>query len=160
MEVSSGTVGNDNELARQRLSSSKGVSIPTFHRTHESQLVWRISVFASGGKMTGDAPYARTGLPLRHRVILDSVAHCWVPARTPTVHSAFTEGGRGWPQTRFTRHHQNDKTKVTAPRLGHEHGCGAGLLKPQIYEAATDKNTFTSPPQIQERPNRQPSPRF
>ena len=32
------------------------------------------------------------------------------------------EGGRGWPKTRFTRHHQNDMTKVTAPRLGDQHG--------------------------------------
>ena len=54
-----------------------GVSIPTFHRTHESELVWRIQVLqcgstitedkltntsASGDKMTGDAPTARTGL--------------------------------------------------------------------------------------------------
>ena len=51
--------------------------------------------FASGEKMTGDAPTARTGLALCHRVILDSVAHWWVPARTPTVHQCFY-GGRPW----------------------------------------------------------------
>ena len=84
---------------------------------------------------------ARTGLALCDRVILDSVVWHTGGSRQghPRYTSAFTEGGRGWPETRFTRHHQNDKTKVTAPRLCHEHGSGAGLLKPQIYEAATDK---------------------
>ena len=42
------------------------------------------NTFASGDKTTGDAPTARTGLALCHRVTLDSVAHWWVPARTPT----------------------------------------------------------------------------
>ena len=37
MEVRSETVGNANELAMQRLSSSRGVSIPTCHRTRALQ---------------------------------------------------------------------------------------------------------------------------
>ena len=36
-----------------------------------------------------------------------------------------------------TRHHHNDKNKVITPRLGYQHGSGAGSLKPQIYEATT-----------------------
>ena len=47
------------------------------------------------------------------------------------------------------RHAPRDTTKTTtprfaAPRLGYQHGSGAGLLKPQMYEAATelgDKNS-------------------
>ena len=117
------------------------------------------NTFASGDKMTGDEPTARTGLALCHSVILDSVAHWWVPARTPTVHQCF-HGGRPWvAHNKLHAQHRNDKTKVIAPRLGYQHGGGVGLLKPQIFEAATelgDKNTFTSPPQIQERPNRNP----
>ena len=82
------------------------LSIPTWHRTRESQLVWRLTVsrcktpsqwtssqttntFPSGDKMRGDA---RTELALCHRVILDSVAHWWVPARTPTVHQCLHWG--------------------------------------------------------------------
>ena len=76
--------------------SSRCVSVPTFHRTRESQLVWRITVFTMrntitedkltnkfevGDKMTRDAPTARTGLALCHRVILDSLAHWWVPGK-------------------------------------------------------------------------------
>ena len=38
---------------------------------------------------------ARTGLALCRRVFLDSVAHWWVPARTPTVHQCLY-GGRPW----------------------------------------------------------------
>ena len=65
------------------------------------------------------------------------------------------------------RHAPRDTTnttrpRFTAPRLGYQHGSGAGLLEPQIYDAATelgDKSTFTSPPQIQEKPNRNPSAR-
>ena len=52
------------------------------------------NTFAVGDKMAGDAPTARTGLALCHRVILDSVAH-WVPARTRTVHQCLY-GGRPW----------------------------------------------------------------
>ena len=51
--------------------------------------------------------------------------------------SASTEGDRGWPETRSARHHHNDETKVITPRLGYQHGSGAGSLKPQIYEATT-----------------------
>ena len=43
--------------------------------------------------MTGDAPTARTGLALCHRVILDSVARWWFPARTRAVHQCL-HGGR------------------------------------------------------------------
>ena len=67
------------------------------------------NTFASGDKMIGDAPTARTGSALYHRVSLDSVAHSWVLARTPRYTSASTEGGRG--VARDTRHHHNDKTK-------------------------------------------------
>ena len=28
--------------------------------------------------------------------------------------------GRGWPTTRYTRHHQHDKTKVTVTRLSYQ----------------------------------------
>ena len=65
------------------------------------------NTFAYGDKTTGDAPTARTGLALCHKVILDSVAHWWVPARTPTLHQCLY-GGRPWV-ARDTRHHHNDK---------------------------------------------------
>ena len=50
----------------------------------------------------------------------------------PRYTSASTEEGRGWPETRSTRHHHDDKTKVTLTRLGYQHGSGAGSLKTQI----------------------------
>ena len=37
----------------------------------------------------------KEGLALCHRVTLESVAHWWVPARTPTVHQCLY-GGRLW----------------------------------------------------------------
>ena len=135
------------------------VSIPTFHRTHESQLVWRITVYKcetpsrtssqTRSRMRRQIDRRRTNrthrvgaLPQSHPGLCGTLA---APGKdTPPYISASTEGGRGWPKTRFTRHHQNDKTKVTAPRLGYQCGSGAGLLKPQIYEAATklgDKNS-------------------
>ena len=64
------------------------------------------NTFASGDKTTGDAPTARTGLALCHRVTLDPVAHWWVPARTPTVHQCLHVGG--------PRHSPRDTTR---PRL-------------------------------------------
>ena len=70
-------------------------------------------------------------------------AHWWVPGRTHTVQQSFTEEGRRWPETSSTRHHHNDKTKVTVTRLGYQHGSGGGLSKPQVHEATTelgDKN--------------------
>ena len=70
------------------------------------------NTFAVGDKMTGDAPTARTGLAFCHRVILDSVAHLWVPARTFTVHRCLFGGRAVGPRHAPTRHHQNDKTKV------------------------------------------------
>ena len=47
------------------------------------------------------------------------------------------------------RHAPRDTTKTTrprftAPRLGYQQGSGAGLLKPQIYEAATELGERTS----------------
>ena len=64
--------------------------------------------------------------------------------------------GRPWVGP---RHVPRDTTittrpRFTASRLGYQHCCGAVVLKPQMYEAATefgDKNTFTSPPQIQKK---------
>ena len=87
-----------------------------------------------------------------------------VPARTPTEYQCF-HGGRPWV-ARNQLHTTNTKStrpRYTAPPFGYQHGVGAGSLKPQNYEAATklgDKNTFTSSSQVQERPNRKPSPRF
>ena len=51
-----------------------------------------------------------------HRVTLDSVAHWWVPARTPTVHQCF-HGGRPWvarglPDTRSTRRPPTNDNKT------------------------------------------------
>ena len=112
MEVRSGTVGNDNEFARQRLSSSRCVSIPTFHRTHESQLVGGITVFASGGKMTGDAPHAQGW-----RSVTESFWTLWCgtlagPGKdthgTPVLSRREAVGG--------LRHASRDTTKTTRPR--------------------------------------------
>ena len=88
----------------------------------------------NGDKMTGDAPIARTGLALCHRVILDSVAHWWVPARTRRVHQCHF-GGRPWvAHNKVHAQHQNDKTKVTAPRLGYQHSdSSSARVKLQMY---------------------------
>ena len=121
------------------------------------------NTFASRDKMTGDAPRARTGLALCHRVILDSCGTLVGPGKdahgTPVPLRKKAVGG---PKKAS---HDNTKTtrpKFTASRLGYQHGSGAGLLRRQIYEAATKldgKNTFTSSSQTQGRPNRKPSPR-
>ena len=71
------------------------------HRT-EDKLT---NMFASRDKMTGDAPIARTGLALCHRVILHSEAHCWVPV--PLRREAV-----GGPQPA-----SHDTTNTKRPRL-------------------------------------------
>ena len=54
------------------------------------------------------------GSALGHRVTLDSVAHRWVPARTPTVHLCPEKESRGWPDTSSTRRPPtNDNTTKT-----------------------------------------------
>ena len=105
-------------------------------------MVWRITVtrcrntitenkltstFASRDKMAGDAPSHARGW----RSATESSWTLWHAGGSRQGHprntSASTVGGPGWPETRFTRHHQNDKTKVTAPRLAYQlfgHSCG------------------------------------
>ena len=109
IEERSGTVGNDNELARQRLLSSRGVSIPTCHRTQVSQSFGEFQVSQCGTPSQRTSSQTRSQAETRrqethrphaqgslcHRVTLDSVAHWWVPARTPTAHQCF-HGGRPW----------------------------------------------------------------
>ena len=54
------------------------------------------------------------GLALCLRVTLDSVAHRWVPARTPTVHRCPKREGRGWPDKlhdKTDRPHDKDKSQ-------------------------------------------------
>ena len=54
----------------------------------------------------------REGLALCHRVILDSVAHWWVPARTPTVRQCL-HGGMPWVARSNLHETTNDnKTKT------------------------------------------------
>ena len=98
------------------------------------------NTFASGDKTTGDAPTARTGLALCHRVTLDSVAHWWVPARTPTVHQClYGREAVGGPRHSSTRHHQQrqDQGYHATPWLP-TWVAEASSLKPQIYEATTE----------------------
>ena len=77
--------------------------------------------------MTGDAPVASTGLALCHRVTLDSVAHWWVTARTPTVHQCHY--GRWVAHNKVHAQHRNDKTKATAPRLSYQHSDSSPACK-------------------------------
>ena len=127
-------VGIDNELARQRLSSSRGVSIPTCHRKRDSQLVWRITVsrckntitedklantFASRNK-TGNAPTAHTRLALRHRVTLDAVAHWWVPARTHGTPVLVRRKAVGGPQPASHDNTETTRPRFTASRFGYQ----------------------------------------
>ena len=137
IEERSGTVGNDNELARQRLLSSRGVSVPTCHRTQVSQSFGELQVsqfgtpsqedkltntLASGDKTTGDAPTARTrvgALPHSHPGLCGTLVGPGKDTHgTPVL---LRREGRGWPETRSTRHHHNDETKVVTPRLGYQH---------------------------------------
>ena len=74
---------------------------------------------ASGDKMTGDAPTARIGLALCHRVILDTVALWCVPARTPTVHQCLY-GGRPFVA--------QDNTLRAAPPKRQDEGYSAHAL--------------------------------
>ena len=100
--------------------------------------------------MTGDAPPARTGLSLCHRVILDSVAHWWVLARTPTVHQCLY-GGRPWVA--------QDTLHATPPKR-QDHGLQRHALvtnmfaEPVCCNRAWGQEQFTSPPPIQEGSNR------
>ena len=99
-------MGNDNELAGQRLSSSRGARIPTFHRTHESPLVWRITVLQCGDKMTGDAPTARTGaLAQSHPGLCGTLVG---PGKD--THGTRREAAGG------PRHASRDTTETTRPR--------------------------------------------
>ena len=76
---------------------------------------------ASGDKMTGDAPTARTGLALYHKSHFGLCGTLVGPGKDTTRYtSASTEGGRGWPHNKFHAQHRNDKTKITAPRLGYQ----------------------------------------
>ena len=72
---------------------------------------------------------------------------------TPVPLQRKTVGG---PQPASHDNTETTRPRFAASRFGYQHGSGASLLKPQIFEAATkldDKNTFTSPPQIHERPS-------
>ena len=87
------------------------------------------NTFASGDKMTGDAPTARTGLALCHRVILDSVALVGPGKDAHANPVPLLREAVGGP-----RHAPRDTTKTTrprftAPRRGYQHGSGAGVLK-------------------------------
>ena len=99
------------------------------------------NTFASKNKMTGDAPTARTGSATESSWTLCALVGPGKDTHgTPVPLRREAVGG--------PRHASSDTTKTTrprftAPRLGYQHGSGAGLLKPQIYEAATelgDKN--------------------
>ena len=108
------------------------------------------NTFASGDVMTGDAPTARTGLSLCHRVILDSVAHWWVLARTPTVHQCLY-GGRPWVA--------QDTLHATPPKRQDQglqrHALVTNMFaEPVCCDRAWGQEQFTSPPPIQEGPNR------
>ena len=150
IEERSGTVGNDNACSTALIveqgcrysnipqNTWVTIGLDNFSFTMRNTITEDklTNTFAVGDKMAGDAPTARTGLALCHRVILDSVAH-WVPARTRTVHQCL-HGGKPWV-ARDTLHHTTKTTRprFTASRFGYQHGCGSGLLKPQIYEMTT-----------------------
>ena len=79
----------------------------------------------------------KEGLALCPRVILDSVAHCWVSARTPTVHQCL-HGGRPWVARHklhetTTDKRQHDKDKVLRQMCFQETGVDTHL---QSYMAA------------------------
>ena len=106
------------------------------------------NTFASGDVMTGDAPTARTGLSLCHRVILDSVAHWWVLARTPTVHQCLY-GGRPWVDTLLATPPKRQDQGLQRHAL-----VTSMFAEPVCCDRAWGQEQFTSPPPIQEGPNR------
>ena len=89
-------------------------------------------------------------LSLCHRVILHSVAHWWVLARTPTVHQCLY-GGRPWVA---------QDTLHATPPLRQDQGLQRHALvtnmfaEPVCCDRAWVQKQFTSPPPIQEGPNR------
>ena len=100
--------------------------------------------------MTGDAPTARTGWSLCHRVILDSVAHWWVLARTPTVHQCLY-GGRPWV-TQDTLHATPPKRQDQGLQ---RHALVTNMFaEPVRWDRAWGQEQFKSPPPFQEGPNR------
>ena len=120
------------------------VSVPTRHRTQETQLVCRNTVTHCGALFTGQAhkhvrkrrQHDRRLTNRTHRL----AAHWWVPVGT---HTGLQQASRDTTKT--------TRLRFTALRLGNQDGSGTSLNKPQICEAATefsDKKTFTSPPQI------------
>ena len=154
-----------NSLCRQHLPFvflSDGVSHSTKHVSHD----WFGESQFYDGKLHRKGPAHKHGRKRRqddrrptnrtHRVCALPQSH---PARTPTEHQCLY-GGRPWV-ARDTLHATPPKRQALVANIEAE----PILLTPQIQEASTrlsDKNTITitSPPQIQERPNRRPSPRF
>ena len=134
----------------QCLSSSRGVSIPTCQRTRELQFHdaehhhrghahKHVRKPRQDGRRRTDRTHT-VGALLPMPSCLGIGGHTGESRQGhPRYTSASTEEGRWWPETSSTRHHHNDKTKVTIiTRLGFLHGSGAGLSKPQVHDATAE----------------------
>ena len=94
--------------------------------------------------------HTQQGLALCHRTTLDSVAHWWVPARTPTVYQCTNWEGSGWTDANSTKttndNRQQDTDKrqdkrvfrkqVSTHTLDNLHGGGAS--SPQFHEVLSN----------------------
>ena len=76
-------------------------------------------------RLQQDQPH-KEGLALRHRVTLDSEAHQWVLARTPTVHRCRTGKAVGGPQPAPRDDHRQTTTRQ---RQVLSHTCFQGVVK-------------------------------
>ena len=102
---------------------SQSTSITVSQCGTPSQRTKVTNTFANEDKTTVDAPTSRTGLAL-----CSGCHPAWTegtlvgPGKDTHGAAVPTEwGGRGWPTTSNTRHHQHDKTKITVTRLGYQH---------------------------------------
>ena len=110
IEERSGTVGNDNGLARQRLSSSRGVSIPTCHRTQVSQSFGELQVSQCGTPSQRTSSQTRSQAETRRQETHRPHAQGWrFATQSPWTlwhtggsrqghprHTSASDGGRPW----------------------------------------------------------------
>ena len=106
-------------------------------------IVWRIPSFTCGTPSQRTSSQTRSQAETRRQETHRPHAQGWRSATEspwtlwhiggsqqghPRHTSASTEGGRGWPETRSTRHH-SDETKVVTPRLGYQHTSRIVMVK-------------------------------
>ena len=134
------------------ITSLLNVSIPTFHRTHESHLVWRTADVQCGTPLLMTSSQTRShaendrrrtnrthrvgALPQSHHGLCGTLVDLGkdthgtpVPLRREAVSG---------PQQASRDSTKTTRQRFTASRFGHQYCSGAGLLKPQIDQAAPE----------------------